>query len=203
VTADNVAWVDTETTGLHPWLHEIWEVGLVFAAGPGYRWFLPVDLAYADSFGLDIGRYHDRHPDGYRYVAPESVSDGTVDYGLVTIVNFAALFARLTFGLHIAGACIGFDDRRLADLLRSNGEEPRWHYHAIDVEALAAGWIMRSADDQLSDTGRDLVRSFGRPPWDSEELSREVGVEPDKFDRHTALGDCRWAKAMYEAVMGS
>ena len=28
------------------------------------------------------------------------------------------------------------------------------------------------------------------------------GVDPDDFDRHTALGDARWAKAIYEAVMG-
>lgn len=26
--------------------------------------------------------------------------------------------------------------------------------------------------------------------------------DPVVFDRHTALGDSRWAKAIYEAVMG-
>lgn len=40
------------------------------------------------------------------------------------------------------------------------------------------------------------------PPWNSNDMSRAVGVEPDDFDRHTALGDARWAKAIYEAVMG-
>lgn len=31
---------------------------------------------------------------------------------------------------------------------------------------------------------------------------RAVGVDPDRFEKHTAIGDARWAKACYEAVMG-
>lgn len=40
------------------------------------------------------------------------------------------------------------------------------------------------------------------PPWDSEAVSRAVGVNPDDFERHTAMGDVRWAMAIYDAVMG-
>lgn len=31
-----------------------------------------------------------------------------------------------------------------------------------------------------------------------------TGLDPERheIDRHTALGDARWAKAIYEAVMG-
>ena len=36
----------------------------------------------------------------------------------------------------------------------------------------------------------------------SNQLSLAVGVDPDDYDRHTALGDCRWAKAIYQAVIG-
>ena len=39
-------------------------------------------------------------------------------------------------------------------------------------------------------------------PWDSDEISRVVGVDPDDFDRHTALGDARWARAIYDAITG-
>lgn len=28
-------------------------------------------------------------------------------------------------------------------------------------------------------------------------------AEPDQFDRHTALGDARWARAIYDAVLGA
>lgn len=32
--------------------------------------------------------------------------------------------------------------------------------------------------------------------------NRAVGVDPDDFDRHTALGDARWARAIYDAITG-
>ena len=32
-----------------------------------------------------------------------------------------------------------------------------------------------------------------------QQLSRKLDVEPDDFERHTALGDCRWGLAVYEA----
>lgn len=41
------------------------------------------------------------------------------------------------------------------------------------------------------------------PPWDSNDLSRAVGVDPDLFKRHTAMGDALWAAAIYERVMES
>jgi hypothetical protein len=53
----------------------------------------------------------------------------------------------------------------------------------VDVEALAAG------------------RLGIEPPWDSHDLSRRMGVpEPAPGEQHTAIGDARWAKAMYEAA---
>ena len=36
-------------------------------------------------------------------------------------------------------------------------------------------------------------------PWHSTELFCKFDVEPDDFAMHTALGDCRWARALYEA----
>lgn len=164
----SVAFCDTETTGLDPDLHQIWEVGLIVDEGE-HSWQLPVDLGRADAVGLRIGRFHERY-----------------DSALVSgIAEFAAQFAELTRGRHLVGAVISFDEERLRKLLRANGACPEWHYHLVDCEALAAGRLGMA------------------PPWDSEELSRKVGVEPDRFDRHTALGDARWAKAIYEAVMGS
>jgi hypothetical protein len=66
----------------------------------------------------------------------------------------------------------------------------------VDVEALAAGYIAeKSAPDEE-------LRTVAVPPWDSTDLSRAVGVEPREFDRHTALGDAKWARAIYDAVLG-
>ncbi len=223
-TADGVCFVDCETTGLDPERHEIWEVGLILPDGSEHSWQLPVDLSRADAIALNIGRFHERYD-----VAP---------YGLVESADlkrsFAREFVHMTRGLHLAGCVVSFDAERLARLLRANGECPMWHYHLIDVEALAAGWLAgrRHASDYASKTSEtgdctyvainteggpssrcrihpwtDHEVSSGPtgalPPWKSVDLSRAVGVKPEDFEKHTALGDARWAKAIYEAVMGA
>lgn len=177
---DNVAFCDTETTGLDPDRHEIWEVGLIVDDAE-YLWHLPVDLGTAEGIALKIGRFHERYLKEEKLVP--AVTEPTAENRPTRRPTFAAQFAELTRGRHLVGAVISFDEERLRKLLRRHGACPEWHYHLVDVEALAAG-----------KTG--MV-----PPWDSEELSRAVGVEPDTFDRHTALGDARWAKAIYDAVM--
>lgn len=182
---DGVCFVDTETTGLDPDRHQIWEVGLILPNDDEYHWYLPVDLGTADPFALDIGRFHERHPHGYR-----SPTEG----GLTDLDQFSEEFASLTYKLHMAGAVISFDDLRLAKLLRAHGQQPGWHYHVIDVEALAAGYLAAG----YSDAGPGPHR----PPWNSDELSQCLGVHPDQFERHTALGDSRWARAIYHKVLG-
>lgn len=167
-----VAFVDTETTGLDPDRHEIWEVGLM-VDDREYQWFLPVDLGRADSFALKVGGFHER----YR-----------LDRFSTNLTVFSARFAELTRGRHLVGAVVSFDEERLRKLLRANGACPEWHYHLIDVEALMVGY--------LACEGGSLS-----PPWKSESLSLSIGVNPEDFDRHTALGDARWAKAIYEKVM--
>lgn len=171
-----VVFVDTETTGLDPDRHEIWEVGLIDSDGNEAVWLLPVDLGRADARALAIGRFYERYPE-------------TAVTGLVDRRAFAAEFAELTRGHHLAGAVVSFDEERLRKLLRANGACPEWHYHLIDVEALAVGHAAAHSYEI------DL-------PWDSANLSMMVGVNPDRFDRHTALGDARWAKAIYDKVMG-
>ncbi len=204
-----VCFVDIETTGLDPDYHEVWEVALitpVVGATPaedGWNeqiWQLPVDLSKADPMALNVGRFHDRR------LPADS---------LVPLATFASEFVRDTRGLHLAGAVVSFDAERLWQLLRNNGECPMWHYHLVDVEALAAGFIAGSRA-ALATSVQHTSEAFWAgsltwaavegpdpwPPWKSNDLSRAVGVNPDDFDRHTALGDARWAKAIYEAVMG-
>lgn len=203
-----VAFVDIETTGLHPTIHEIWEIGLILPDGAEHQWMLDVDLSRADPIALGIGGFHERHPHGYTQQETKSL--------LWERRQFVDIFVRLTHGLHLAGAVVSFDAERLGNLIRSVGQIPTWHYHLVDVEALAAGFIAgsRAAVDAAramtgepfwagTKTWRATEGPDAGPPWKSDELSLAVGVDPADFDRHTALGDCRWAKAIYEAVMGS
>lgn len=185
-----VAFVDTETTGLDPDRHEIWEIGLI-VDGAELRWMLPVDLGRADPIALRIGRFHERHPQGYHFSEGSAIANSEPS-ACTPVAEVASAFAAFTQGRHLVGAVISFDEERLRKLLRANGACPEWHYHLIDVEALAVGYLA------------GLSTAPPTPlPWKSEELSRAVGVNPDEFDKHTALGDARWAKAIYEAVVGA
>jgi len=100
------------------------------------------------------------------------------------LVEAADAIARLTAGAHLVGVNPAFDAAFLSVFLRANGYCPAWEYHLVDVLALAAGKLA------------------AEPPWSSRVLSTAVGVNPEDYDRHTALGDACWAKAIYEAVIG-
>lgn len=184
-----LAFVDCETTGLDPDRNEVWEVALILRDGhPSHDtehvWQLPVDLARADSAALTIGGYYERAM-AFAVGAEEGPTR-----------EFADSIARLTHGAHFVGAVPSFDDAFLKRLLRSKGACPGWHYHLIDVEALAAGYI----------AGRGSMSKPTEfnpcPPWNSNDLSRAVGVNPDDFDRHTAMGDACWVRAIYNATVG-
>lgn len=190
-----LAFVDTETTGLDPEQHEVWEVGLILRDNEGveveYLWQLPVDLGRAEAMALKVGDFYGRRwPDGIGRENVRVAMTGRWERGLAKsrlsehqVPEFAQLFAELTHGAHLVGAVPSFDDAFLKRLLRANGACPGWSYHLVDVEALAAGIVQQP------------------PPWDSSDLSRWVGVDPDEFEKHTALGDARWAKAIFDAVM--
>lgn len=220
MTPKPIVFVDTETTGLLPDVHEIWEVGLIYmdtehdsvdrhwlarhGISPehpnvttwddkgerfGIRrwvwkekvWLLPVDLGRADPISLEISGYY-----GRRRGMTASKAD------------FAREFERLTRHKHMCGNVVSFDMERLSILLRANGACPGWHYHPVDVENLAAGWVMGKYSDNEPAEAQAISL-----PWKSDELSLACGVEPPTGnDRHSAIGDARWAKRWYEALFG-
>lgn len=225
-----LAFCDTETSGLYPHLgHEVWEVALVVrtlsdelqgahAVEVDHHWFLPVDRGRADPYALTIGGFYERYPmlDDFAM---------NVRTGISRPEAFAAEFARLTHGAQLVGAVPSFDaERFLAPLLRKHGACPGWHHHLIDVEQLAWGWLhgrMRTLNaildrptDEIaymtaefrSDIRAELrgieaaIKAIGLP-FESEELSRACGVDPDRYPKHTAEGDVRWAMALYDAVV--
>lgn len=195
-----LCFLDLETIGLEPDRHEVYEIGLIVRdsdRGPEleWRWWLPVNLGRADPIALKVGRFFERRPQqsrtwpGALQWAPDS---GRVEQADVREVAESVM--ELTAGAHLVGAVPSFDAKFLDRLLRGHGCCPAWHYHLVDVEALAAGYLAGRTFDGMRPLG-------AAPPWDSNDLSRAVGVEPKDFDRHTALRDARWALAIYDAVM--
>lgn len=194
-----LCFIDTETTGVHP-DREMWEIAMIRDDTAGYcNLFVEVDLSKADPFGLNVGRFYERHPLG-RYLAgeiPRPEQQGPEEAELVSQVEAAKAVATWTHGCHLVGAVPDFDARTLDPLLRKFGLIPSWHYHLIDVEAMAMGYL-HGLHHYKPDVPADLSL-----PWKSDELSRACGVEPPtENERHSALGDARWAQRWYVAITG-
>jgi DNA polymerase III epsilon subunit-like protein len=196
-TMTRLCFIDTETTSLRP-DRRAWEVGLI-VRDPGkpdaeHHWFVDVrdlDLGNADVMSLKIGRFYERHPQ----VASEHLSSPAVrreDDALRTI-------ERLTRGAHLVGAVPNFDADVLGTRMRANGICPSWHYHLIDVEALAVGCL--TTELRLGNT--EIKPGVLELPWKSDDLSAMLGIRVSGEDRHTALGDAKWAMRIYDTVMGN
>lgn len=202
--ASKIAFVDTETTGLDVEYHVVWEIAVI-ADGHEHVWQQKVGksgMFNADPEASKLTNFELRYQDDDALSPEASI----------------AMFDGLTQGRHLVGACPWFDSERMHRTHRAfvhnydQGSTSRdgyythrrhpWHYHLIDVETLTVGYMM---GQEPHDKHPDITQAFDKTalPWKSEELSRYLGVEPDDFQpKHSALADARWAKAMFEAIMG-
>jgi hypothetical protein len=186
--------VDTETTGLDPEDH-IWEAAFTRRGLDGtettHQTFVQHDVSKAERLPPSFLTDYRARYDPASAIAPAS---------LATLVQLLTQDRP-----HVIGAVPNFDTERLERLVRYYGVVPGWHYHLIDVENLAIGWLR----GRLSTTSRTRGASYDRlvelttPPYDSDELSRACGIEPPgEGVRHTAMGDVRWGLALYDRIMG-
>lgn len=173
-----VAFVDCETSGLDPRRHEPWEVALIMPNGVTHEWLLPIDETRADLIALNIGGYFERA--------------GVGELPVTAPATFAREFQTLTAGLHLCGNVVSFDANMIGALMLRHGVIPAWHYHLIDIESMIVGYLAAAGDGAYHD---ELT-----VPWSSEWLSRAIGVEPEQFAKHTALGDALWVRAQWEAM---
>lgn len=226
--SSRLCFVDCETTSLRP-DRRAWEIGLIVPGairvvhpdGPDtyepaeHSWFIDasdLDLGNADVMSLKIGRFYERHPQ-YRLDRESTGTDTETEYDALRMVE------AITRGAHLVGAVPSFDADVLSARMRANGICPSWYYHLICVENLAVGWLngRRARQNEIVDgfplenggeEAPGLVRWNSPGPWDvplpwkSDDLSAALGITVSDKDRHTALGDARWARAIYDKVTG-
>lgn len=214
-----VAFVDIETTGLDPELDYIWEIAVI-VDGVEHCWQQQLPGtdgeparggSHWSTFVSEWVRENTRILDAYDHAA-----------ALLPFDSIERL-ESLVRGRHLVGACPWFDSERLHRVQRRESDhlDLLWHYHLIDVENLAVGYLrgMRDAVGRIQAAGtptpREVIAVFAYGdlpvdqfdetvlPWKSTDLSRALGVDPADFEpKHSALADARWAKALYERMMG-
>jgi len=174
-----VAFVDTETTGLHPEYCAVWEIALIVDNEEHLFQHRVPSNASIDDWVLENTRFKEDYD---KYTA---LSD----------VDTADKLDELLTGRHLVGACPWFDSERLHRIYQqAKALEPAenqahpWHYHLIDVESLILGAEIAYTDKLTL-------------PFKSDDLSRILHIDPP-VDRHTAMGDAKWAKQIFEYMFG-
>lgn len=197
-----LCFVDIETTSLDDRTGEVWEIGIIDRT-PGqddveHLWQVRPTLRHADPKSLEINRYYERSVlrDSLPGAAAKLTGAGT--YVEAPARAPAYHLAELLTGAHVVGGNPSFDHRFLRAFLAEHGETWMAHYHLIDVQVLALGWLYGIAagsglDERMAPTGL---------PWRSTDLYRAVGINPDDYEAHTALGDARLVRDVFDAVTG-
>lgn len=201
--------LDTETTGLRPGLHSLWEVSVI-SRDPDhnngqdveYCWQIRPNLVWADLRALTVSQFWTRcditdEPEGTIRITthpdPAVVGDTLPPDRAGSVANE---LAHLLADAVVVGSNPTFDRAFLAPWLAAHGQVWAAHYRPVDVITLAAGWLR--AHDRAELAALDYTRPT--PPYKAHDLSRAVGVDPDAYPRHTALGDCRWVRDLWDAI---
>ncbi|MYR30566.1 MULTISPECIES: exonuclease domain-containing protein [unclassified Streptomyces] len=188
-----LAFIDTETTGLDPARHEAWEVAVIVRENDTpdvehtFR-IKPRRFADADPKALEINRYVERVD--------------TPDWWWNDRQDAALCIHTLLHRAVMIGSNPAFDAAFLAALLGEfHAVRNPWHYRTVDVATLAAGWKYGTVGVIHQVGGKRFASDEIGIPFSSRDLSRWVGVEPPGDGvAHTALGDARWARDVWDAA---
>lgn len=199
----DIVFCDVETTGLDPQRHTILELALIKGSEERVWWIEPTvgEQRVADTGALKVNHYWHRqssasvqvmrHHHHVTIIPPPDEHSDDHDPSRPDRREEACNIAQFTAGCILAGNNVKFDQMFLETWLRRHGACPVWDYHVLDVPTFVAGVIH----------GRHPEEAVLPPPFKSSRISEMWGVpEPEGDDKHTALADAQWSKAMWEAV---
>lgn len=203
-----IVFVDTETTGLSASARP-WEVAVIRRERDGAQREYVAQIAYdlagmaqmhASEQALAVGGWLTRGAPGTTYLG----EDGKQRSFRWRDERQTAMDLRKFFVDEpvLIGVDVHFDARILEGLFSRGGTgSVSWHYALVDLKAATWGHLL--GQDAHNDLAGVPMPTELHLPLRSEELSRALGVEPPAGDeRHTALGDARWAARWYDALTG-
>lgn len=159
-----LCFIDTETTGLDPRIHQPYEVCIWREDWEDPRTYdLAHTLTHADGQALKVGQYFERNA----YL----ITEGNISPGKL---------ARHLHGATLVGSNPAFDAAMLTRFIGA----PVWHHRLINV-AEGGMWVF----------GWDRPKGLADVANECRERGYEI-PEPD----HTAEGDVRTTRAVYEAL---
>lgn len=180
--------LDLETTGLEPTDH-IWEFAAIREEIDGsrsrYHCYVKHDLEKAAKLPPNFKVLHDKYYNEKYALSPNQAAKMIAD-----VVNPGRP--------HIYGMVPDFDTKRLNTLLLRHGFVPGWHYHLKDIENIGIGFLQgKAANGDLESIATLMTQADLE---NSEALSYALGVDPDNWIRHTAMGDVLWGIELIKAM---
>lgn len=187
-----VVFLDCETVCLAPAMGSVWEVAAIVRTSRGdleYCWQVHPDMTLAEPEALTVSGYYQRSdamtlPSVAKVVTHPRISPGD----FINVRDAARDVARLLCGAVVVGSNPDFDRGHVGLWLAQHGESWAAHYRAVDVITMAAGFLAAGSHEPTP------------APFPVRDISRSLGVDPDDYERHTALGDCRWVRDMWDRM---
>lgn len=173
-----LAYVDVETTGLDPSIHQVWEIAIAVGDGPIVSTLVTHHCVAADTEALAVSRYYERG--GGTFAKPVGYLTSEEKDRFRTALSTERKIRDVLDGVTLVGANPAFD----AAMLRARWGAAPWHFRLLDIEAYAMGALGHDRPRGLATIAADLrARGFDIP-------------EPD----HSAAADVAATRACHRAL---